>query len=299
MSPAKRRGPKLPSCDACPSGSYAKDSGSPICSPADKGYYVSKNDRTKQIPCDAGRYSPGSGATECAKCPLGTYAKSKNADRCEPARPGWHVDEEGASAEKECEAGFYTSDEGQSACLPATPGTKVPTDGWSKDPEKCEPGKHPAPARGSARRADLVPTPRIRAPRAATSRTRAPMSPTMIGRHRSSATRAILAGSRRQRVHCMFAWFLCGRQRRHELRVCSGWVLRARAGIINGDVVREGQLHRQPASRLACPQQPGTKVPTKGWSKKPEKCPEGTFSESGAERCEPCGAAPSPTRTAR
>ena len=80
--PGKTSRPEASSCDACPSGSYAKDSGSPICSPADKGYYVSKNDRTKQIPCDAGRYSPGSGATECAKCPLGTYAKSKNADRC-------------------------------------------------------------------------------------------------------------------------------------------------------------------------------------------------------------------------
>ena len=62
-----------------------------LLSPPKKGYYVSKDDRTEEIPCDEGRYSPGSGARECFKCSPGTYTNAKAQSECKKAEAGWYV----------------------------------------------------------------------------------------------------------------------------------------------------------------------------------------------------------------
>ena len=69
------------SCDACPSGSYAKDSASPSCTLAKAGHYVPDDDRTKEIQCDEGYYSPGPGASTCFACSAGAFSEAAGFSR--------------------------------------------------------------------------------------------------------------------------------------------------------------------------------------------------------------------------
>ena len=79
------------SCDACPSGSYAKDSASPSCTLAKAGHYVKDSDRTKEIKCEPGFASPGAGASDCFACPAGFFSEAAGAEICTLAKAGWFV----------------------------------------------------------------------------------------------------------------------------------------------------------------------------------------------------------------
>jgi hypothetical protein len=78
------------------------------CTPSDPGYFVSNDDKTKQIPCA-----------------IGTFQSQKGQSICSNARIGYFVNKIGATSESRCKRGFTTSATGSTTCKRAPSAPKI------------------------------------------------------------------------------------------------------------------------------------------------------------------------------
>ena len=103
----------------------------------------------------------------------------------------------------------------------------------------------------------------------------------------------LLAGSRCQQVHCMFALKRNAQRRRHEVRGCSGWVhcadSQATRARLAARSARPASTRRRTWPVGPLPAKPGEYVPEDGWSKEPEECKAGETDRSAlASSCDEC-----------
>ena len=99
------RDSSVSNCTACADGYYADRAGSPSCTPAQAGYFVSTSDRSTQVPCPAGKTSASASAS-CLACPLGTFTEIPGLPACVP-----------------CPSGTYANTAGSAICLACQPGS--------------------------------------------------------------------------------------------------------------------------------------------------------------------------------
>lgn len=129
-----------PTCDKCPSGTFAAEWGRlGSCTPCGSGKYSDAKGATTCKACAAGTYQRQSSTSYCDDCAAGTFSKDDASFACENCTQGAALSTPRGTECKQCSPGKYQNLIGQKACVDCLPGA-VTADNATVDCHPCAPG---------------------------------------------------------------------------------------------------------------------------------------------------------------
>jgi alpha-tubulin suppressor-like RCC1 family protein len=104
-------------CAACRPG-YVKtdDDSQNTCQPCPKGWHAPDSGLSKCMPCPAGHYADTAGTQTCTPCEAGSFANSTGTESCQQCRPGTVALNPGKISCDECPPGTFASTPGLLTC---------------------------------------------------------------------------------------------------------------------------------------------------------------------------------------